>query len=69
MSFEALYPKPIMALAAAATGAARLAKPDVTVIRVNPLCGDKITLDLEIRNERAAPDETARMNRDMIEHD
>jgi NifU-like protein involved in Fe-S cluster formation len=50
--FEALYPKPILRLAAEARGAARLTAPDLTVTLVNPLCGDKIVLDLEIEDER-----------------
>jgi nitrogen fixation NifU-like protein len=52
VSFEALYPKPILRLAAEAKGAQRLPAPDITIVHVNPLCGDKITLDLEIKHER-----------------
>jgi nitrogen fixation NifU-like protein len=51
VSLDELYPKPILRLAAAAEGATRLSAPDITVIRVNPMCGDKITLDLQIRDE------------------
>lgn len=54
MSLDALYPKPILRLAAAAAGALRLADPDITVIRVNPMCGDKITLDLKMDHEKIA---------------
>ena len=54
MSFEALYPKPILRLAAEAQGAGRLPAPDVTITRVNPLCGDKIVLDLQIVDERVS---------------
>lgn len=54
MSVDELYPKPILRLAAEAKGAARLPSPDVTVTRVNPLCGDKIILDLQIAGERVA---------------
>ena len=52
MSFEDLYPKPILRLAADAQGAQRLPAPDVTITRVNPLCGDKIVLDLKVEDER-----------------
>ena len=52
MSFEELYPKPILRLAAEAEGARRLPAPDISVVRVNPLCGDRITLDLKIEDER-----------------
>jgi nitrogen fixation NifU-like protein len=51
VSFEDLYPKPILRLAADARGATRLTAPDITVTRVNPLCGDKITLDLNLKNK------------------
>jgi len=51
MSFEDLYPKPIMRLAAEAHGAGRLPNPDITVTRINPLCGDKITVDLSMKDE------------------
>jgi nitrogen fixation NifU-like protein len=54
MSFEALYPKPIMRLAAAAEGAGRLTSPDVSITHVNPLCGDRIVLDLKIEEGRVA---------------
>lgn len=51
MSFEDLYPKPILRLAATAQSARRLDAPDVTVTRVNPLCGDRIVLDLHLKDE------------------
>ncbi len=43
---EALYSDKILALAARKV--ARLPKPDVTAVRNNPLCGDRVTLDLAI---------------------
>jgi nitrogen fixation NifU-like protein len=42
----AIYNERIVAAARAASGAGRLAAPDVTVECDNPLCGDRITLDL-----------------------
>jgi nitrogen fixation NifU-like protein len=54
VSLDALYPKPLLRLAASAHGAGRLPHPTATAIRVNPLCGDRITLDLEISDERIA---------------
>ena len=54
MSLDALYPRPLLRLAAAAHGAARLAHPTATAMRVNPLCGDKITLDIEVLDEKIA---------------
>jgi len=43
---ETLYQQAILDLARAAHGAARLADPTVSVTVHNPLCGDRITLDL-----------------------
>ena len=51
MSLDALYPKPLLRLAAAAHGAARLTHPTTTATRVNPICGDKIVIDLEVKDE------------------
>jgi NifU-like protein involved in Fe-S cluster formation len=51
MSLDALYPKPLLRLAATAHGAARLAQPTATATATNPICGDKITLDLQVKNE------------------
>jgi nitrogen fixation NifU-like protein len=42
----ALYNDAIVREARAAASAARLPDPDVTVTRDNPLCGDRVTLDL-----------------------
>ena len=52
MSLDALYPKPLLRLAASAHGAQRLSHSTATAMRVNPLCGDKITLDVQILNEK-----------------
>lgn len=45
---DALYQQAIKELAAAAHGAGRLAAPTASVRIDNPLCGDRITLDLRI---------------------
>ena len=47
MSLGELYHKDVLRLAATAVGAKRLSAPDITVVRVNPICGDKITLDVQ----------------------
>lgn len=54
MSLGDLYHKDVLRLAAAAVGAARLSAPDATVVRVNPICGDKITLDVRSDGERVS---------------
>lgn len=51
MSLDKLYPKPLLRLAAEAHGAGRLSRADRSATRVNPLCGDKITFDLQLLNE------------------
>jgi NifU-like protein involved in Fe-S cluster formation len=51
MSLDQLYPKPLLRLAARAYGAARLTHPTATATAANPICGDKVTLDLEVKNE------------------
>jgi nitrogen fixation NifU-like protein len=43
---DLLYQEAILALGRAAHGAGRLADPTVSVTVHNPLCGDRITLDL-----------------------
>ena len=43
---DALYSEAIVALAARKV--ARLPQPDVSAIRNNPLCGDRVTLDLTV---------------------
>lgn len=51
---DALYHDRIMALARAATGAGRLDAPDGTATIDNPLCGDRVTVDLRLDNGRIA---------------
>ena len=45
---DALYDQAILAEAKAGTGAGRLEAPTVTAECDNPLCGDRITLDLAV---------------------
>jgi nitrogen fixation protein NifU and related proteins len=47
-----LYQQTIIDRAKAATGAGRLDSPQVSVTVDNPLCGDRITLDLAMRDGR-----------------
>lgn len=54
MSLDELYRKEVLRLAAEAHGAERLALPEKTVVRVNPICGDRITLDLRFERGRIA---------------
>lgn len=49
---DPLYQKEILRLAAAADGAGRLKAPTVTATIKNPLCGDMITIDLELAEGR-----------------
>ena len=43
---DALYQERIVALAKAKTGAGKLASPTTSVRRDNPLCGDRVMLDV-----------------------
>ena len=45
---DALYQDRIVALAKAKTGAGKLANPTKSVRRDNPLCGDRVMLDVEL---------------------
>lgn len=47
-----IYNAAIMAQARAAIGDGRLAKPDATLTLDNPLCGDRVTLDIRIEAGR-----------------
>ncbi|MDA5193657.1 iron-sulfur cluster assembly scaffold protein [Govanella unica] len=47
---DPLYQTEILRLAATAHGAGRLEAPDASADIRNPLCGDRITLDLRIKN-------------------
>jgi nitrogen fixation NifU-like protein len=49
-----LYQDRIVAQAKAATRAGRLEAPDATLTRDNPLCGDRITLDIRLDGKRIA---------------
>lgn len=51
---DPLYQKEILRLAALAHGAGRLPAPDATAEIRNPLCGDRITLDLTVSDGRIA---------------
>lgn len=52
MSLDALYDKAVLRLAASLANAGRIAKPNQTVVCVNPLCGDRVTLDLTFADGR-----------------
>jgi nitrogen fixation NifU-like protein len=49
-----LYQERILALAKAKTGAGKLASPTRTVRKDNPLCGDRVTIDVLLDNGRIA---------------
>jgi NifU-like protein involved in Fe-S cluster formation len=49
---DPLYKKELLRLAADATGAGRLSEPHGTGSAHNPTCGDKVTVDLMIDDER-----------------
>ena len=51
---EDLYHREIIAQAKAAKGAGRLDEPQASVVLDNPLCGDRITLDLTMDDGRVA---------------
>lgn len=49
MSGEDLYQQRLVRLARSAAGAGRLEAPDATATLDNPLCGDRVTVDLSVR--------------------
>jgi nitrogen fixation NifU-like protein len=51
---DALYQKAILDLARAAVGHGKLAAPDASVTIDNPLCGDRVSVDLTLRDGRVA---------------
>jgi nitrogen fixation NifU-like protein len=51
---EDVYQTELLRLAARATGAGRLAEPDASAMVDNPLCGDRITVDLQLADGRIA---------------
>jgi NifU-like protein involved in Fe-S cluster formation len=51
MSEDPLYAKPLLRLAAAATGAGRLSNPDATGEGFNPACGDRVSITLNVDDD------------------
>jgi nitrogen fixation NifU-like protein len=51
---DQLYQERIVALAKAKTGAGKLAAPTKSARRDNPLCGDRVTMDVRLENGRIA---------------
>lgn len=49
---DQLYQEKIVALAKARTGAGKLASPTKSARRDNPLCGDRVTMDVRLENGR-----------------
>ena len=49
-----LYHTKVLRLAAEAVGNGRLADPDASVTLSNPMCGDRITLDLRLDRDKVA---------------
>lgn len=49
-----LYQTDLLRMAAAADGAGRLDEPRVTATLDNPLCGDRVTMDIRLDGERIA---------------
>ena len=54
MSDEPLYRRELLRLAADATGAGHLAAPDASATLSNPACGDRVTVELSLRDGRVA---------------
>lgn len=51
---DQIYQEKIVALAKAKTGAGKLASPTKSARRDNPLCGDRVTMDVRLENGRIA---------------
>jgi nitrogen fixation NifU-like protein len=51
-SDDPLYKKPLLRLAADATGAGRLAAPDASALCANPICGDRVRMDVTLAEGR-----------------
>lgn len=49
---DQLYQEKIVALAKARTGTGKLASPTKSARRDNPLCGDRVTMDVRLENGR-----------------
>lgn len=54
MSAESLYHRALVEAARAAHGAGRLDAPDGSATVYNPLCGDRVTVDLRLEGGRVA---------------
>ena len=50
MTTIGLYHKEMLRHAAAATGAGRIENPDASVTLDNPLCGDRVTIDVTLKD-------------------
>ena len=51
---DQLYQDRIVALAKAKTGAGKLAQPTKSARRDNPLCGDRVTIDVKLDGDKIA---------------
>jgi NifU-like protein involved in Fe-S cluster formation len=51
---DPLYRKELLRLAADATGAGRLENPHASAMVHNPACGDRITMDIRLEDDRIA---------------
>lgn len=49
---DPLYKKELLRLAADAVGAGRLAEPHATGLAHNPVCGDRVTIDIAVEDGR-----------------
>ncbi|HUL58187.1 MAG TPA: iron-sulfur cluster assembly scaffold protein [Anaeromyxobacteraceae bacterium] len=54
MTGDALYHDALLRLARAARGAGRLEAPDGSATRDNPLCGDRVSVEVRLRDGRVA---------------
>lgn len=54
MALDDLYQERILALAKAGAAARRLAEPDATATVDNPVCGDRVTIDVRLVDGRIA---------------
>jgi NifU-like protein involved in Fe-S cluster formation len=51
---DPLYKKELLRLAADATGAGRLPRPDASATAANPACGDRVTMEVALSGGRIA---------------
>ncbi len=54
MTSDALYHDAVVRLARASAPPRRLARPDGSATRDNPLCGDEVTIDVRVQGGRVA---------------